>query len=188
MDSEKAPGQLRLVLMNEHPLWKLPERRVARYLKRHLKARKNPQADEIEADLDEQTVFTTISATPSASKDTDNSASPMMINDMSIPEDEEHEAAESPQEVSVEEPLVDEAVEDDTNVKEDETVGEKKEEIEENEEQDVKAEESTSVAGEEVVTAEQYQKRAVDDAEVYAKDTESVDAGLMCFGQQCVIS
>ena len=61
IDSKQAPKQLTLLLQKENPLWKLPERRVARYLKRHLKARKVPQADEIEADLDEMTVFTAFS-------------------------------------------------------------------------------------------------------------------------------
>jgi hypothetical protein len=57
-DSANAPKQLRAILLVENPLWKLPERRVARYLKRHLKARKNPIYEEIEADMDEETVFT----------------------------------------------------------------------------------------------------------------------------------
>lgn len=53
---------MRSILIKENPLWKLPERRVARYLKRHLKARKNPTADDIDADEDEVTIFTTTSA------------------------------------------------------------------------------------------------------------------------------
>lgn len=57
-DSENAPKQLRAILLTENQQWKLPERRVARYLKRHLKSRKNPLADQIEADMDEETVYT----------------------------------------------------------------------------------------------------------------------------------
>lgn len=57
-DSENAPKQLRVILLTENPQWKLPERRVARYLKRHLRARKNPIAEQIEADMDEETVYT----------------------------------------------------------------------------------------------------------------------------------
>ena len=60
-DSKKAPGQLRLRLLEENPKWKLPERRVARYLKKHLKARKNPRAEEIDADIDEETAYSTLS-------------------------------------------------------------------------------------------------------------------------------
>jgi hypothetical protein len=66
-DSANAPKQLRNILLTENPQWKLPERRVARYLKRHLKARKNPIADEIEADMDEETVYTLTSNAPSSS-------------------------------------------------------------------------------------------------------------------------
>ena len=69
--------------MKENPNWKLPERRVARYLKRHLKARKSPKADEIEADMDEMTVYTTLS-TATVSKD--SGAIPSIANNNSIPE------------------------------------------------------------------------------------------------------
>jgi len=57
-DSENASKQLRTILLLQNPQWKLPERRVARYLKRHLKARNNPVGDQIEVDMDEETVFT----------------------------------------------------------------------------------------------------------------------------------
>ena len=63
-DSDNAPKQLRAILLTENPQWKLPERRVARYLKRHLKARKDPMADEIVADMDEETVYTMTSSSP----------------------------------------------------------------------------------------------------------------------------
>lgn len=71
-DSENAPRQLRSILLTENPNWKLPERRVARYLKRHLKARKNPIAEQIEADMDEETVYTMISASAAGESKTAN--------------------------------------------------------------------------------------------------------------------
>lgn len=57
-DSENAPKQLRAILLAENPMWKLPERRVNRYLKRHLKARSDPLADIIDVDMDDETVYT----------------------------------------------------------------------------------------------------------------------------------
>ncbi len=57
--------------MTENPQWKLPERRVARYLKRQLKARKDPLADEIEADMDEETVYTMTESIVAARKEDD---------------------------------------------------------------------------------------------------------------------
>ena len=44
---------MRLILTEQNPDWKLPERRVAKYLKRILKSRKDPSADNIDANVDE---------------------------------------------------------------------------------------------------------------------------------------
>jgi len=56
-DSSNAAKQLHLILTTEHPLWKLPERRVAKYLKRQLKQRNNDMYKEIDADLDEVSLY-----------------------------------------------------------------------------------------------------------------------------------
>ena len=53
-DSKKAPGQLRLRLLEENPKWKLPERRVARYLKKHLKDRQGKQYDKDQRGANEE--------------------------------------------------------------------------------------------------------------------------------------
>eukprot|EP00979_Chaetoceros_neogracilis_P002145 scaffold378_cov270-Chaetoceros_neogracile.AAC.34 len=57
-DSSNAPKQLHLILTTEHPEWKLPERRVAKYLKRQLKKRNNERYKDIDADLDEVSIYT----------------------------------------------------------------------------------------------------------------------------------
>lgn len=92
-DSENASRQLRSILLTENPKWKLPERRVARYLKRHLKARKHPLAEQIEADMDEETVFTMISSSDAAgSKTADTYPIPILrnrINNVEEVKDEE---------------------------------------------------------------------------------------------------
>jgi hypothetical protein len=60
-DSANAPKQLHLILTTEHPEWKLPERRVAKYLKRQLKERNNMNYKQIDADLDEVSLYSTVS-------------------------------------------------------------------------------------------------------------------------------
>lgn len=89
IDSEKAPQQLRIVLLKENPMWKLPQRRVARYLKRHLRARQSPDAEDIEADMDEETVYTTLStqSNHTFSKEEHKTEMPLP-NNGSIPEDD----------------------------------------------------------------------------------------------------
>lgn len=52
-ESPNAPKQMRLILTEQNPNWKLPERRVAKYMKRILKSRKDPRADGIDANEDE---------------------------------------------------------------------------------------------------------------------------------------
>jgi len=44
---------MRLILTEQNPTWKLPERRVAKYLKRILKSRKDPSADGIDVNEDD---------------------------------------------------------------------------------------------------------------------------------------
>ncbi len=48
-------------MTTEHPEWKLPQRRVAKYLKRQLKDRKDPKFEEIDADLDEASIYSSTS-------------------------------------------------------------------------------------------------------------------------------
>jgi len=60
-ESPNAPKQMRLILTKQNPTWKIPERRVAKYLKRILKSRKDPSADAIDVNEDE------ISLAPSTS-------------------------------------------------------------------------------------------------------------------------
>jgi len=52
-ESPNAPKQMRLILTEQNPNWKLPERRVAKYLKRILNSRKDPNADGIYLNDDE---------------------------------------------------------------------------------------------------------------------------------------
>lgn len=60
VDSKNAPKQLYLILSTEHPEWKLTERRVAKYLKRLLQSRHDPSHQEIDADLDEVSVYSEV--------------------------------------------------------------------------------------------------------------------------------
>jgi len=57
---------MRLILTEQNPNWKLPERRVAKYLKRILKSRKDPRADSIDANDDD--ISTAASNTSTRSK------------------------------------------------------------------------------------------------------------------------
>jgi len=57
-ESPNAPKQMHLILAKENPYWKLPQRRVAKYMKRILKSRKDPNANNIVADVDEMSVLT----------------------------------------------------------------------------------------------------------------------------------
>lgn len=68
-DSKNAPKQLHLILTSEHPEWKLPERRVAKYLKRQLKERNNPMYNDIDADLDEASIYSSTSSSTWRTKD-----------------------------------------------------------------------------------------------------------------------
>jgi len=88
-DSKKAPQQLRLILLEENPKWKVPERRVARYLKKQLNARNNPKAEEIDADIDEETAYTNISKQTISTLGDYSTAVPSSI--VYIPEDESRE-------------------------------------------------------------------------------------------------
>mmetsp|Transcript_19290 Transcript_19290/g.28119 ORF Transcript_19290/g.28119 Transcript_19290/m.28119 type:complete len:183 (+) Transcript_19290:64-612(+) len=60
-ESANAPKQLHLILTTEHPEWKLPERRVAKYLKRKLKDKNDPKFNDIDADLDEASIYSSTS-------------------------------------------------------------------------------------------------------------------------------
>jgi len=53
---------MHLILTKNHPNWKLPQRRVAKYMKRILKNRKDPNADAIDADIDEKSISTASSS------------------------------------------------------------------------------------------------------------------------------
>lgn len=80
--------QLRIVLLKEKPMWKLPQRRVARYLKRHLRARQSPDAENIEADMDEETVYTTLSTQSNHTLSKEGKTEIPLPNNGSIPEDD----------------------------------------------------------------------------------------------------
>lgn len=60
-DSANAPKQLQLILTTEHADWKLPERRVAKYLKRQLKERNDPKYTLIDADLEAASIYSNTS-------------------------------------------------------------------------------------------------------------------------------
>jgi hypothetical protein len=202
VDSDKAPQQLRLVLLKENPMWKLPERRVARYLKRHLKARQSPKADEIDADMDEQTVYTTVS-TNTITKD--STPPPAIVNNTSIPENtvpegnlngipnETDDDGDAGGAVS----KADEGVEN----KAGDTI--KDEGVDENEEKtDKVGDEPTLDSIKDDVVAVDSKSRTMDgtpdedtgksqedEKEIYADDNVGVqDEGIVCFGQVCVIS
>lgn len=203
VDSEKAPEHLRLVLLKENPNWKLPERRVARYLKRHLKARKNPKADEIEADMDEMTVYTTLS-TATVSKD--SGAIPSIANNNSIPENGPDEKTDETDEVKND---VDTEGTADNN---DEEAANKPDAVqpvdadeEEQEQQDENNQDQVSTSPEDVVDIEvivetkDVSEEAAREAEeiktpesldeVYVDDNDGgKDQDRECFGGSCVIS
>jgi len=201
VDSEKAPEHLRLVLLKENPNWKLPERRVARYLKRHLKARKSPKADEIDADLDEQTVYTTMS-TATVSKD--SSTIPPIANNDSIPEDGPEEKTEETNEGSndVHTEGTDENTDEEADNKSDEfePVGaEKEEQKDENDENQVPTSSDNIVDTEAVVNTEVTPKETEVEVEqikstevldeVYVDDNDGGKSqDIECFGFPCVIS
>jgi len=203
VDAEKAPEHLRLVLLKENPMWKLPERRVARYLKRHLKARESPQAEEIDADLDEQTVFTTIS-TATATKD--SVTIPGIAKNESIPENSTEET--SPVVVSdsndgIETEGTDDNTEEEADnnkageVEPDDTTTTKKEEdkdenIEEKEEVPVSSGDDvvSEIKVDAVAAVGQEETTAVprDVSEIYVDDNDGESGkDCQCFGS-CVIS
>lgn len=95
-DSANAPKQLHLILTTEHPEWKLPERRVAKYLKRQLKERKNMNYKKIDADLDEVSLYST---TSTSTWRTSSEAAPdvdavLMSNVVSVPTTERAEVVD----------------------------------------------------------------------------------------------
>ncbi len=187
MDSQNAPAQLRAILLQQNPLWKLPERRVARYLKRHLKARKDPTANEIEADEDEATVYTT---TSSMLKE---SVKPEALTKEEVPEEsiikeevdgsdengkkedsanvtedkvaEEEKVEETPTETVA---LMDDAINEDDEEGENQVV---------DKEEDAATEKKPSDKDGEVV---------VKDA--YVDDNDKSSDGIACFGEGCIIS
>ena len=67
-DSENAPKQMHIILTAEKPYWKLNERRVAKYMKRQLIAMKDPKADDISVDVDEESIYSTASSRASSMK------------------------------------------------------------------------------------------------------------------------
>ena len=175
IEAEKASEHLRTLLIKENPLWKLPDRRIARYLKRHLKARKSPLADDIEADMDESTVFTTMS-TQTSTRDMENI--PSILNDQSIPEDE------------VEEIKVEEVENKDVggeNANQDKNLGDSAED------EGIEAiVEKDDVGAEFEFTEEDYNAEINKNIhEAYSNDNDENgkdDEGLKCFGMSCVIS
>ena len=178
MDSKNAPAQLRAILLKENPLWKLPERRVARYLKRHLKARKNPTADEIEADEDEATIYTTTSAMV---KET---AMPETLTNEEVTEKKvvNEDAEETKDNSKVEEEPQDKPVEEEE--KEIEPITETTSLMDKviNEEDEDAIEEKVVAAEPENGETAQVQKDA------YADDNDKTSDGPACFGDGCVIS
>jgi len=74
--SSNAPKQLHFILTTEHPEWKLPEKRVAKYLKRQLKERDIDMYKEIDADLDEISLYTETSSSTWRTSDTKPAAAP----------------------------------------------------------------------------------------------------------------
>lgn len=176
IESERASEHLRALLIKENPLWKLPDRRVARYLKRHLKARKSPLADDIEADMDESTVYTTMS-TQTSTRDIENI--PSILNDQSIPEDE------------VEEIKVEEIEGEDVggeNANQNKNLGDN---VEDEGIEAIVERDDDAGAGFEF-TEEDYNAE-IDKKinEAYTNDNDENgkdDDGLKCFGMSCVIS
>ena len=98
-DSKEAPQKLRLMLLEENPKWKVPERKVARYLKKQLKARNNPKAEEIDADIDEETTYTNISKQTTRPLGDSHTAVPSSI--VCIPEDDCRKEATSVEEQTI---------------------------------------------------------------------------------------
>mmetsp|Transcript_9932 Transcript_9932/g.12509 ORF Transcript_9932/g.12509 Transcript_9932/m.12509 type:complete len:229 (+) Transcript_9932:183-869(+) len=199
IDSEKAPEHLRLVLLKENPDWKLPERRVARYLKRHLKARESPKAEEIDADLDEQTVYTTISTTTTSK---DSVTVPSVAKNDSIPENspEENPVEETDNSNDGDTEGTEENTDEDPDNKADnfEPVDTKeKEGKDENDEieevpassddlvdSEVKVDVDAVVAAQDETTVE-----ARDVTEAYVDDNDGAQGqDIECFGLACVIS
>lgn len=202
VDSKKAPAQLRVVLLKENPLWKIPERRVARYLKRHLKARQNPGAEDIVADMDEQTVYTTMSTNTITSSTKEIASSPTST-DTTIPEDdhleEKEEAVNDDNNEDVVDKVVDEKVDNDSQKGVESTDAELetlKEKVNPNEDEveDVDAveveqtENSKTVPLEEDIVEENMTEAKREIEEVYNDDNIGEKDGMICFGTLCVIS
>lgn len=99
-DAKDSPRQLRLALMKENPKWKLPERRVARYLKKQLKARDNPKAEEIDVDIEEETVYTNISKSTKSTTSKTCSTKVVPSSIVCIREDEEDEGKGHDQDIN----------------------------------------------------------------------------------------
>lgn len=169
---------MRAILLKENPLWKLPERRVARYLKRHLKARKSPTAAEIEADEDEVTIFTATSASVKDSvrdvaKEEETNATEKNGDDS----EKKEEIADEPQ-AKVNEEEKENAPESESLMGK--TIKEEEEEV--NEGGDKKVEETeTDKTSQPVV--EKGIEAYVDD-----NDKSKSSDGIACFGQECIIS
>jgi len=197
VDAEEAPEHLRLHLLKENPMWKLPEKRVARYLKRHLKARESPQAEEIDADLDEQTVFTTLS-TATATKESANI--PGIAKNESIPENATEETTpvvvnDSNDDVGTE-GTDDNTEEEADKVEPDDTTTQKEEDKDENtqEKEQVPAscddDDVSELKVDAAVAVDQEETTAVprDVSEIYVDDNDGEsDKNCECFGI-CVIS
>lgn len=169
VDSDKAPEQLRLLLIKENPLWKLPERRVARYLKRHLKARNRPEAADIEADEDEETVYTTASAVSTNTEVNRPSTAASLAMNNSIPENEIPKILDDSVEMIIED-TGKLTTEDNNNSLSDA-------QLPTIEDEKVVPEEDDSP----VVTNR-------DETEVYEDKKDETDDGPICFGMSCVIS
>jgi hypothetical protein len=169
VDSDKAPEQLRLLLIKENPLWKLPERRVARYLKRHLKARNRPEAADIEANEDEETVYTTASAVSTNTDLNRPSTAASLALTNSIPEDEVPKILDGSIEMTIEDTgkLI---TEDNNNSSFDAQL--------------------PTIEDEKVVPEEDDSPVIAvrDVTEVYEDKKDESDDGTICFGMPCVIS
>mmetsp|Transcript_191 Transcript_191/g.260 ORF Transcript_191/g.260 Transcript_191/m.260 type:complete len:218 (+) Transcript_191:71-724(+) len=187
-DSDKAPGQLRLLLIKEHPLWKLPEKRVARYLKRHLKARKDPVADDIDADMDEDTVYTTMSS--NGNFDSLSLSNKYRSNQASSEDDDKVEENETPPPDTI---LPNSP--DTTVPASPESVGslvDRKNEVDGNCDDDVNVSGDFTdiknvILEESESEVEEYEKEVKPEAYAEEKD-DKVEGGLKCDGLSCVIS
>lgn len=185
---------MRLLLIKENPLWKLPERRVARYLKRHLKARNRPEAAEIEADIDEETVYTTVSTMSTNTESNRQTTAPSIVLNNSIPEDEVSNAANNNIEVSIEGTVdikgesVLPTIGDDTDEPPSVVISGEGDDNAKSDPMSPTNEEEEAA----LLTIEEDNNSpsepVADESEAYEEEKDKTDDGPICFGMTCVIS